>query len=74
MSICWGALDAGQGYDLANQTTPYLDSMLRWGLDWLIKAHPSDNVLYVQVGDVNLDNDYWGPGDWSFICHRVFVN
>lgn len=25
------------GYDLANQTA-YLDSMLRWGLDWLIKV------------------------------------
>jgi len=25
------------GYDLANQTA-YLDDMLRWGLDWLIKV------------------------------------
>ncbi|CDO74619.1 Glycoside Hydrolase Family 9 protein [Trametes cinnabarina] len=61
MSVCWGALDAGQGYDLANQTA-YLDDMLRWGLDWL--AHPSPNTLFVQVGDGNLDNAYWG-GDKS---------
>ena len=27
----------GEGYDMANQTA-YLDSMLRWGLDWLIKV------------------------------------
>ncbi|KAI0637947.1 Six-hairpin glycosidase [Trametes polyzona] len=59
MSICWGALDAGQGYELASQTA-YLDDTLRWGLDWLIKAHPSPNTLYVQVGDGNLDNAYWG--------------
>ncbi|KAJ8086466.1 hypothetical protein PM082_005289 [Marasmius tenuissimus] len=59
MSICWGATDFGKGYDLANQTA-YLDDMLRWGLDWLIKAHPSDNTLYVAVADPNLDNDYWG--------------
>ncbi|KAJ8472616.1 hypothetical protein ONZ51_g8400 [Trametes cubensis] len=59
MSICWGALDAGQGYEAANQTA-YLDDMLRWGLDWLIKAHPSPNTLFVQVGDGNLDNAYWG--------------
>ena len=26
-----------EGYDVANQTA-YLDSMLRWGLDWLIKV------------------------------------
>jgi hypothetical protein len=25
------------GYDLANQTA-YLDGMLRWGLDWMIKV------------------------------------
>ncbi|KAI9001336.1 family 9 glycosyl hydrolase [Trametes punicea] len=59
MSICWGALDAGQGYELANQTA-YLDDMLRWGLNWLIKAHPAPNTLFVQVGDGNLDNAYWG--------------
>ena len=55
MSICWGAIEYGQGlstklefitenltnleigYDITNQTA-YLDSMLRWGLDWLIKV------------------------------------
>ena len=61
MSICWGATDFGkgrlhilnspeilltqsQGYDMANQTA-YLDSMLRWGLDWLIKV--SDDLQYL---------------------------
>ena len=38
------------GYDSSNQTA-YLDDMLRWGLDWLIKALPSDNVLFVQIAD-----------------------
>lgn len=52
MSVCWGATDFGKGwltsytfamysiwigYDLASQT-PYLDDMLRWGLDWLMKV------------------------------------
>lgn len=59
MSICWGATDFGKGYDLANQT-PYLDDMLRWSLDWLIKAHPSNDTLFVQVADTNLTNAYWG--------------
>ncbi|KAI0677010.1 Six-hairpin glycosidase [Trametes maxima] len=59
MSVCWGVLDAGQGYESASQAA-YLDDMLRWGLDWLIKAHPSPNTLFVQVGDGNLDNAYWG--------------
>jgi hypothetical protein len=40
----------GKGYDDAGQTA-YLDSTLRWGLDWLIKAHPNSDTLYVQVGN-----------------------
>lgn len=55
MSICWGGIDFGEGrggavrfirlmlsldtgYNMANQT-PYLDSTLRWGLDWLMKVN-----------------------------------
>ncbi|KAJ4467541.1 9 glycosyl hydrolase [Lentinula aciculospora] len=58
-SICWGGIDFGMGYDLSNQTS-YLDSMLRWGLDWLIKMHPNNDTLYVEVADSNIDNAYWG--------------
>ncbi|KDQ14601.1 glycoside hydrolase family 9 protein [Botryobasidium botryosum FD-172 SS1] len=67
-SICWGAIDNGQGYDQAKQT-PYLDDMLRWGLDWLIKAHPNPNTLVVQVGDGDIDNNYWG-GDQHIATPR----
>ncbi|KAF9516184.1 glycoside hydrolase family 9 protein [Hydnum rufescens UP504] len=67
-SICWGAIDFGKGYDLANQTA-YLDSMLRWGLDWLIAAHPDNNTLIVQVGDPSIDNNYWG-GDQNIPTPR----
>jgi endoglucanase len=59
MSICWGATDSGKGYDLASQTA-YLDDMLRWGLNWLMKAHPSNTTLYVLVGSTQLNNVYWG--------------
>ncbi|KAJ7228793.1 glycoside hydrolase family 9 protein [Mycena pura] len=69
MSICWGALDYGQGYDMANQTA-YLDAMLRYGLDWLIKAHPSPSTLYVLIGDANTDNAYWG-GDQNIPSPRL---
>ncbi|KAJ7276266.1 9 glycosyl hydrolase [Mycena haematopus] len=68
MSVCWGAIDYGKGYDLANQTA-YLDSMLRWGLDWMIKAHPSPSTLYVLVGSTDVDNAYWG-GDQDIPTNR----
>jgi hypothetical protein len=36
----------GAGYDLANQTA-YLDSMLRWGLDWAMRvSQQSDQVVF----------------------------
>jgi endoglucanase len=42
LAICFSirgvTLTPYSGYDLANQTT-YLDDMLRWSLDWLIKVN-----------------------------------
>ncbi|KAL7424645.1 hypothetical protein Q5752_000329 [Cryptotrichosporon argae] len=58
-ALAWGGLTYGGGYDATNQTA-YLDGTLRWGFDWLMKAHPSDGTLFAQVGDTDLDNDYWG--------------
>ncbi|KAG0216394.1 hypothetical protein BGX28_002864 [Mortierella sp. GBA30] len=57
---CWGGIEFFDGYQLANETK-YLDQMVRWGMDWLIKAHPNNNTLYVQVGTSEVDNNYWGP-------------
>lgn len=56
--LAWGGLTQGRGFDLGNQTA-YLDGTLRWGLDWLMKAHPEDDVLYVLVGDPAVDSNYW---------------
>lgn len=53
----------GDGYD-ASQQTAYLDSMLRWGMDWLIKTNPDADTLYVLVGTTDVDDVYWG-GDQS---------
>lgn len=32
---------------------------IRWGTDYLIKAHPEANVLYGQVGDGDADHACW---------------
>lgn len=66
--IIWGALEYGNGYDQAEQTK-WLDSTLRWGLDWMIRAHPSPNSLAVFVGDSSVDGAYWG-GDNSIPSYR----
>ncbi|EIW66456.1 endoglucanase [Tremella mesenterica] len=67
-ALSWGALSYGQGYDAAKQTE-YLDSTIRWGYDWLMKAHPEDDVLFLQVGSSVIDNDYWG-GDQNIPTPR----
>jgi hypothetical protein len=36
------------GYDMANQTA-YLDDMLRWSLDWLIKVSHSHSVHTLKI-------------------------
>ncbi|KAG0042419.1 hypothetical protein BGZ83_000492 [Gryganskiella cystojenkinii] len=58
--ICYGGIEFFQGYVLSNQVH-YLDQMVRWGMDWLIKANPNNSTLYVQVGISEIDNNYWGP-------------
>ncbi|KAL1413821.1 hypothetical protein Q8F55_001605 [Vanrija albida] len=67
-ALSWGALSFGPGFDASNQTA-YLDGTLRWGFDWLIKAHPTNDTLFVQVGNTTLDNDYWG-GDLNIPLPR----
>ena len=38
---------------------PQMLDALKWGTDWLIKAHPSANVFYAQVGNGSADHAFW---------------
>ncbi|SPO20338.1 probable Family 9 glycosyl hydrolase [Ustilago trichophora] len=58
-SIVWSALSHGSAYGRSSQDA-YLDSMLRWGFDWLSKAHSDANTLWVLVGNPSVDDQYWG--------------
>lgn len=58
-SIAWSALSFGSAYGRTSQDA-YLDSTLRWGLDWLAKANSDADTLWVFVGDPTVDNQYWG--------------
>uniref|UniRef100_A0ACD5XTU9 Uncharacterized protein n=1 Tax=Avena sativa TaxID=4498 RepID=A0ACD5XTU9_AVESA len=56
--LAWSILEYGDQMTAAKQLDPALDG-LRWITDFLIAAHPSDNVLYIQVGDPDLDHNCW---------------
>lgn len=62
-SVCWGANVYGAGYDNANQTA-YLDGMLRWGLDWLMKVRSKP---YERVSTETLPR-VGSPGRGRHIC------
>ncbi|XP_049784317.1 endoglucanase E-4-like [Schistocerca cancellata] len=64
-TLAWGILDWGDGYTSAG-VMDEARNCIRWGMDYLIKAHISDNELYVQVGDGTADHNYWGrPEDMT---------
>ncbi|XP_044469618.1 endoglucanase 2-like isoform X2 [Mangifera indica] len=56
--LSWGILEYGHQMDALKQLGHAQDS-LKWINDYLINAHPSPNVLYIQVGDAKSDHDCW---------------
>lgn len=58
-SLAWGGVEFQEAYARSGQLTPLLNNV-RYGMDYLINAHPNANTLYVQVGDGTVDHAYWG--------------
>ncbi|MEE6312028.1 glycoside hydrolase family 9 protein [Plantactinospora veratri] len=60
--LAWGAVEYRSGYQASGQL-PHLLNNLRFVNDYFIKAHPSANVLYGQVGKGDDDHKWWGPAE-----------
>lgn len=58
----WGLIQYQQDYVNSGQYQ-YLLNNIRWATDYFLKANPSPNVLYGQVGDPNADHNFWGPAE-----------
>ncbi|KAJ4889519.1 Endoglucanase 2 [Raphanus sativus] len=56
--LSWSILEYGDHMESLDQLEPAKDS-LKWTTDFLINAHPSQNVLYIQVGDPETDHKCW---------------
>lgn len=56
--LSWAILEYGDQMDHVGQLEPAQNS-LKWITDYLINAHPSENVLYIQVGDPVTDHKCW---------------
>nr|QCQ73717.1 endo-(1,4)-beta-D-glucanase [Litchi chinensis] len=56
--LAWSILEYGESMKKVDQYQPAIDS-LRWITDYLVNAHPKDDMLYVQVGDGDADHKCW---------------
>ncbi|XP_062119573.1 endoglucanase-like [Humulus lupulus] len=56
--LSWAAVEYQAEISSANQLD-YLQSAIRWGTDFILKAHTSPTTLYTQVGDGNADHQCW---------------
>ncbi|KAK4416809.1 Endoglucanase 24 [Sesamum alatum] len=56
--LSWAVLEYGDHMREVKELQNAQDS-LKWITDYLINAHPSPNLLYVQVGDPELDHKCW---------------
>ncbi|XP_059293066.1 endoglucanase 2-like [Lycium ferocissimum] len=56
--LSWAILEYGNHMNMVNELESAQES-LKWITDFLINAHPSENVMYIQVGDPKLDHTCW---------------
>ncbi|OMO84647.1 Glycoside hydrolase, family 9 [Corchorus olitorius] len=56
--MSWAILEYGDQMNAVKQLE-YAHNSLRWITDFLLNAHPSENVLYIQVGDPEIDHKCW---------------
>ncbi|KAI3430666.1 hypothetical protein D9Q98_005258 [Chlorella vulgaris] len=57
--LAWGALEFGAAHASLGQTAANL-ATVRWGADYLMACHISDNQYIAQIGDPGPDHSYWG--------------
>ncbi|MFH8760531.1 glycoside hydrolase family 9 protein [Streptomyces atroolivaceus] len=60
--LAWGGIEQKDAYAASGQMARLKDN-LRFVNDYFVKAHPSANVLYGQVGNGGNDHKWWGPAE-----------
>ncbi|KAK8520968.1 hypothetical protein V6N13_077094 [Hibiscus sabdariffa] len=56
--LSWAAVEYRQGISSAGELN-HLRTAIRWGTDFILRAHTSPTILYTQVGDGNSDHQCW---------------
>nr|ALR96227.1 cellulase [Lactuca sativa] len=72
--LSWAILEYGDQMNAAGQLESAKNS-LKWLTDYFINAHPEPNVLYIQVGDPDLDHKCWDrPEDMTEKRPAIQIN
>lgn len=56
--LSWSTVEFGTQLEAKNELSNALEA-IKWGTDYLIKAHPEPNVLFGEVGDGDSDHSCW---------------
>ncbi|HJO92782.1 MAG TPA: glycoside hydrolase family 48 protein [Victivallales bacterium] len=58
-NLAWGAIEYKDAYEKSGQLA-YILETIKWGTDWMLKAHTSPNEYWGHIGDVSADHSFWG--------------
>lgn len=62
MTLGWAVYEYGAAIQAAGLRAKTLEN-IKWATDYFIKAHPSPNEFYYQVGKGSTDHGWWGPAE-----------
>ncbi|KAF2068898.1 hypothetical protein CYY_009782 [Polysphondylium violaceum] len=68
----WGYLEFSNNIVSCGLSSLYLDT-IKWGTDFIIAAHVSDNQYAAQVGDGNADHAWWGPPELMTMSRPTYM-
>jgi hypothetical protein len=67
----WGAIQYRDAYQKSGQL-PYIQDAIKWGTDYILKAHTAPNEFYGQVGLGGPDHAFWGPPEKMTMARPAF--
>ncbi|MBD2091798.1 glycoside hydrolase family 9 protein [Microcoleus sp. FACHB-1515] len=67
----WGVVQYRSAYQQSGQLDEALDA-IKWGTDYILKAHTAPNEFWGQVGLGGPDHAYWGPPETMTMARPAF--
>ena len=70
--LSYGGITYSDGYQAAGQMS-YLLSAIKWGTDYIMKAHVSSEEFYCQVGNGDIDHAYPGRPETMSVSRPAYI-